>query len=141
MKWKIQILKVPIQKANLNRNMAVSILSSSLFLPTHIYLFISYLYLIHTEKYYSYRARHENTSLSLKPQEGCWEFSSCRHFFNTLTSVISHQSRQTTRINQHIFQLSGQLHANEFISVCSNSSSGKWTNDTYYPNSHACSQG
>lgn len=140
MKWKIQILKVPIQKANLNRNMAVSILSS-LFLSTHIYLFISYLYLIHTEKYYSYTARHENIPLSPELHGCCWEFSKCRHFFNSLTTVVSHQSRQTTRINLHVFHLSGQFHANEFISVCSNSSSVKWTNDTYYPNSHACLQG
>lgn len=115
MKWKIQILKVPIQKENLNRNMAVSILSFFLFLSTHIYLFISYLYLIHTEKYYSYIARHENTSPSPKPRGGCWEFSKCRHFLNFLTTVTSHQSRQTTRMNRQVLQLSGQLHANEFI--------------------------
>lgn len=135
MKWKIQILEVPIQNANLNRNVAVSILSSFFFRSTHIYL-----YLIHTEKYYSYIARQENTSLSPKPPGGFW-VSRCREFFNSLTTVISHQSRQTSRINHRVFQLSGQLHANEFISVCSNSSSVKWTNDTHYANSHACSQG
>lgn len=51
-----------------------------LLISIYPHVIISYLYLIHTEEYYSYIARHENISLSPKPQGGCWESQSAGTF-------------------------------------------------------------